>query len=289
MKAFEKPATPAVGSAFHYRAILKPGLYMLLPEANRVVSHLPGYAGVEFQVLANARLGAQFVQVEWRILPNGQTERPVVEDCEHFLYVLEGELNLTLGGKKNRLDKGGFAWLPPQTPLTFKNESDSPARGLWIRKRYQGAEGIKTPGVILANERDISRLQVDTYLEQHLTPYEDPAFDMGINLQTFDPGVLFSAAEAHVMEHGLYMLAGKGVYWLDRDIHEVEKNDFIYMAPFCSQFYRSGGKEPSAYLLYKDVNRDDRDALTAPAGKNPAHTDNPRRMGSIQDVNGEWT
>ncbi len=96
----------------------------------------------------------------------------------------------------------------------------------------------------------------DTYMEQHLTPYEQLGFDMGINLQVFDPGVYFSFVEAHVMEHGLYMLYGRGLYWLNHDLIEVQKDDFIYMAPFCPQFFYSTGWEKSAYLLYKDVNRD---------------------------------
>ena len=70
------------------------------------------------------------------------------------------------------------------------------------------------------------------------------------------PGVYFTFVESHVMEHGLYMLAGRGIYWLNRDFIEVQKDDFIYMAPFCPQFYYATGWEKSAYLLYKDVNRD---------------------------------
>jgi (S)-ureidoglycine aminohydrolase len=96
----------------------------------------------------------------------------------------------------------------------------------------------------------------DVYLEKHLTPYEQLGFDMGINLQIFDPGVYFSFVEAHVMEHGLYMLAGRGLYWLNHDLIEVQKDDFIYMAPFCPQFFYATGWDQSAYLLYKDVNRD---------------------------------
>jgi (S)-ureidoglycine aminohydrolase len=79
---------------------------------------------------------------------------------------------------------------------------------------------------------------------------------MGINLQVFDPGSYFSFVESHVMEHGLYMLYGQGIYWLNKDYMEVQKDDFIYMAPYCPQFFYSTGWNKSAYLLYKDVNRD---------------------------------
>jgi len=94
-----------------------------------------------------------------------------------------------------------------------------------------------------------------------LTPYEDPRFDMGINIQIFDPGVYFTFVESHIMEHGLYMLYGRGIYWLNQEYMEVQQDDFIYMAPFCPQFFYATGWDISAYLLYKDVNRDYTKAL----------------------------
>jgi len=88
-------------------------------------------------------------------------------------------------------------------------------------------------------------------------------FDLGINLQVFDPGVYFSFVETHVIEHGLYMLYGQGLYWLNGDYMEVKEDDFIYMAPYCPQFFYPTGHGPSAYLLYKDVNRDYTSGLSA--------------------------
>jgi len=62
--------------------------------------------------------------------------------------------------------------------------------------------------------------------------------------------------ETHVMEHGLYMLRGQGMYLLQHDWHECWAGDFIYMAPFCPQFFYATGWSQAAYLLYKNVNRD---------------------------------
>ena len=138
----------------------------------------------------------------------------------------------------------------------FSNKGDSLSRLIWIRRRYEVVAGIAIPGPIVAHESDVPAIPTDTYLEQHLTPYEGLAFDMGINLQTFDPGSYFSFVESHVMEHGLYLVAGRGIYWLNHDFLEVQKDDFIYMAPYCPQFFYATGWDKSAYLLYKDVNRD---------------------------------
>ena len=238
------------------RSLIKPGEYMLLPRTNRVEHHLPGFAGVDLQVLAAPPNGARFVEHELLVKPNGGTSKYITEELEQFFYVLEGSIAFEMGGKSHKMVDGGYCWLPPDSTYRFKNTGDTVSRILWIRRRYVQVEGVLIPDPIFANEKDVPAEQVDTYMEQHLTPYEDLAFDMGINIQVFDPGVYFSFVESHVMEHGLYMLGGQGIYWLNQDFMEVQKDDFIYMAPWCPQFFYATGWEPSAYLLYKDVNRD---------------------------------
>jgi (S)-ureidoglycine aminohydrolase len=238
------------------RCINVPGSYMIFPRANRVEHHLPGFEGVLAQVLSTPQQGAKFVEHELLVEPNGRTTGPRSEEFEQFFFVLEGQVQFDLEGKQHKLVQGSFAWLPPQASFAFRSGSDALSRVVWIRRRYVKADGIAVPDPIVAHESDVRADPTDTYLEQHLTPYEQLGFDMGINLQVFDPGVYFSFVEAHVMEHGLYMLYGRGLYWLNHDLIEVQKDDYIYMAPFCPQFFYSTGWEKSAYLLYKDVNRD---------------------------------
>ena len=36
---------------------------------------------------------------------------------------------------------------------------------------------------------------------------------------------------------------------------EVKAGDFIWMAPYCPQWFGAIGKEPAKYLIYKDFNR----------------------------------
>ena len=238
------------------RAITRPGVYSILPAANRVLSNLPHFRGVQAQVLATPQLGARFVEHELVIQPGGGTASLWNEDLEQFLFVLEGGIDFKLDGKSHPLGKGGFCWLPPSCPYQFVNESGAVSRLVWIRRRYEKVDGLAIPDPIIAHERDVTAEPIDTYMEKHLTSYEDLAFDMGINLQVFDPGVYFSFVESHIMEHGLYMLEGRGVYWLNHDYIETQKGDFIYMAPYCPQFFYATGWDQSAYLLYKDVNRD---------------------------------
>jgi (S)-ureidoglycine aminohydrolase len=70
------------------------------------------------------------------------------------------------------------------------------------------------------------------------------------------PAVPEGARRIHDEEHGLYMTAGAGLYFLDGELFEVERDDFIYMAPYCPQGFTATGREPAEYLLYKDAWRD---------------------------------
>ncbi len=84
---------------------------------------------------------------------------------------------------------------------------------------------------------------------------DDLAHDMHVNIVTFQPGGSIPFAETHVMEHGLFVLEGKGVYRLNGDWVEVEAGDFMWLRAFCPQACYAGGPGPFRYLLYKDVNR----------------------------------
>ena len=81
------------------------------------------------------------------------------------------------------------------------------------------------------------------------------AFDFAVNTMTYQPGAALSMVEVHVMEHGLLMLEGGGIYRLDEDWYPVTAGDFIWMGPYCPQWFGAIGKSPAKYLIYKDWNR----------------------------------
>jgi (S)-ureidoglycine aminohydrolase len=78
---------------------------------------------------------------------------------------------------------------------------------------------------------------------------------MAVNIFTYDPGATLPFVETHIMEHGLLMLSGCGIYRLDADRHRVAAGDVIWMASYCPQWFIAQGKTPSSYIYYKDVNR----------------------------------
>jgi len=128
-----------------------------------------------------------------------------------------------------------------------------------VRKRYESVTGIDTPESFVANETALDPTPMpDTNGCWATTRFVDPddiRHDMHVNIVTLQPGAVIPFAETHVMEHGLYVLQGKGVYRLNRDWVEVEAGDFMWLRAFCPQACYAGGPEPFRYLLYKDVNR----------------------------------
>lgn len=239
------------------RAIHKPGIYTILPKGNRVPSTLPAFEGTVAQVLTTPALGANFTEHELQVEPQGGTREAIDDGLETFLYVLDGQLGLDTNSKNHNIQKGGFFWLPPNMPYSLHNTGDQLTRALWLRRKYEEFKGVGTPNPIVAHEEDVKPIPEDTYYERHLIPYDSElGFDMAFNLLLFEPGIYFSFVESHIMEHGLYMLEGRGLYFLNGDFIEVEKGDYIYMAPYCPQTFYATGWDGSSYILYKEVNRD---------------------------------
>jgi (S)-ureidoglycine aminohydrolase len=81
------------------------------------------------------------------------------------------------------------------------------------------------------------------------------SFDFAVNTMTYQPGAALSTVEMHIMEHGLLMLAGGGIYRLSDHWYPVTEGDFIWMGPYCPQWFGALGKVPAKYLIYKDWNR----------------------------------
>lgn len=80
--------------------------------------------------------GASQIYVGTGIVPP-MTETPthLHEVDEEVLYVLEGEITLTLNGEVHTVTTGGTAFIPPGTWMKVENRSDAPARVLGVLPR----------------------------------------------------------------------------------------------------------------------------------------------------------
>src|SRR5947208_1926332 len=77
---------------------------------------------------------------------------------------------------------------------------------------------------------------------------DQPAFDMAVNIFTYQPGATLPFVETHVMEHGLLMLSGQGIYRLESGWHPVRAGDVIWIGAYCPQWFVAMGKEPASYI-----------------------------------------
>jgi (S)-ureidoglycine aminohydrolase len=126
-----------------------------------------------------------------------------------------------------------------------------------IEKPYQPQTGTAPTQAVVGNEGDIAPVALmgdETLRVRSLMP-DGPAYDFAVNTMTYDPGAALSMVEIHVMEHGLLMLEGGGIYRLGDLWYPVEAGDFIWMAPYCPQWFGALGKRPAKYLIYKDWRR----------------------------------
>jgi (S)-ureidoglycine aminohydrolase len=210
---------------------------------------LPETNGVEFIVHSAPQLGAGFTQMTAEFTKDGSLA-PSGPGIERFVYVLEGRIDFKGGGTSSALTPGNFAYLPPDTPHQFQAREAS--RAAVIEKRYE-QRNVK-PDILVGDEAQVisEALGGDEGLQvRHLMP-DGPAWDFAVNTMTYAPGATLSQVEIHVMEHGLLMLEGGGIYRLGDHWYPVAAGDFIWMAPYCPQWFGALGKTQAKYLIYKD-------------------------------------
>jgi (S)-ureidoglycine aminohydrolase len=229
--------------------------HALIAPDGLVPSVLPGITGAVVNVIISPAMGAKLTQLLLTFEAGGRAEfaEPGVESC---LYVMSGKCTARVGGKSQVLAEGGYVFAPADEPLVI----DRPRKGTRVtafQKRFVPLAGVAAPAPVFGNAAEVPGQPFlgdpDARL-QTLLP-DDPAFDLAVNLFTYQPGARLPFVETHVMEHGLIMLAGEGVYRLEDAWYPVTAGDAIWMAPYCPQWFVAMGKQPASYLYYKDVNR----------------------------------
>jgi (S)-ureidoglycine aminohydrolase len=229
---------------------------------------LPGMERASAIVHVAPAMGAAFTQYTAEIEPGGALGPT---EAQRFLFVLEGKVQLEASRAKHVLAKDGYAYLPAADPASVR--APEAARIAVIEKAYQplsgphgaaqtdgkkgGRPGIRKPDVLIGEEGSIAPqafMGDESLLVRALLP-DDPSFDFAVNTMTYQPGAALPMVESHIMEHGLLMLEGEGIYRLGDRWYPVAAGDFIWMAPYCLQWFGALGKVPAKYLIYKPWNR----------------------------------
>lgn len=173
------------------------------------------------------------------------------EGIQRLVYVLDGRISIN----DQTLEPECYGYLPANS--SYELGCDQSARLLVFEKRYDKLPGVEIPEMFVSSfaKKAGEPFLGDPYaILTNLLP-DAPEFDMAVNVFTYQSGAALPFVETHVMEHGLYMTKGQGIYRLSESWYPVAKDDAIWMGAYCPQWFVAMGGQPAQYIYYKDVNR----------------------------------
>lgn len=229
--------------------------HALFAEDSFVPSVLPGITGVRVVSHITPGLGAKFMQSTLTFEIGGEV-KIAPDGTESFFYVQSGQVRLSCSNQVYDLMAGGFAYVPPRLSADLVGKQGA-TKVLWFHKMYAEMSEAQAPDVYVGKSSDVvaAPFMGNTKAMLQVLLPDGPQFDMAVNIFTFQPGATLPMVESHVMEHGLLMLSGQGVYRLEESWYPVIAGDVIWMAPYCPQWFVAMGDEPASYIYYKDINR----------------------------------
>lgn len=224
-------------------ALLTPDTFVRTP--------LPGMKACTAIVHAGPAMGAAFTEYSAEFEAGGELGHTA---AQRFLYVIEGALHVEIAGKRSDLAVRGYAYFPEG--VSHRVVATQPSRAVVIEKSYRTLPSVEAPRAIISTEDAVSSHALDDPdLQVKCLLPDEFSFDFAVNTMVYKPGAALSMVEMHVMEHGLIMLEGGGIYRLGDSWYPVTAGDFIWMGPWCPQWFGALGKQSAKYLIYKDWNR----------------------------------
>jgi len=85
-----------------------------------------------YRVLSPRAPGLVFEPLLVTVRPKSDLEEPYSHEGEEFAYVIEGELLFTIHGEEYRLGPGDTIHLLSTVPHAIRNDTDEPAKILWV-------------------------------------------------------------------------------------------------------------------------------------------------------------
>lgn len=226
--------------------------HLLLTADTFVRTALPGMKACAAIVHVSPALGARFTQYTAEFEAGGELGGT---SAQRFIFVINGTVKLEADNKSAELGAHAYAFLPEG--LKHRVVATKASRVAVIEKPYQTLASVSPPQLIISNEDAITShpLEDDPSLQVKCLLPDEMNFDFAVNTMVYQPGAALSMVEMHIMEHGLVMLEGGGIYRLGDSWYPVTEGDFIWMGPWCPQWFGAIGKVPAKYLIYKDWNR----------------------------------
>ncbi len=242
------------------RAIIKHGVYAVIPPEGRVINVVPGFEGFSMTILASPKLGASFVQYVATVAPGAKTTQTFGGNgIETFVYVLDGDgtITVTVGDESFDLTQGGYVYAPADQGMDIRNESGEDCRIFLYKQKYQPLAGYEAR-TVSGNVNDIEERiyeDMENVFIKDLLP-TDLGFDVNMHILSFEPSGCHPFVETHVQEHGAYIYEGQGMYLLGEDWVQVKKEDYLFFGPYTQQGVYATGRGRLTYIYSKDFNRD---------------------------------
>jgi (S)-ureidoglycine aminohydrolase len=241
------------------RSALTP-THLLHTAESFVRTPLPGLTNGFAIVHACPALGAEFTWCTLELASGGTFVSAV---HQRLVYVLDGHAELRLDAENytegaprtHALGPDSYAYLRTSEFATIK--AHSAVRLVFIEKAYEPLAGAELPASFIGYEPKLTAAPLGGdpgVLCRELLP-PGFGFDFAVNTMTYAPGAALSQVEVHYMEHGLLMLDGTGPYLVHETVYDAQAGDFIWMAPFCPQWFQASDAGPAKYLIYKNFNR----------------------------------
>jgi len=216
---------------------------------------LPGLTLGSAIVHAAPALGAAFTQYTVELQVGGSLAGSGLPGVQRFCYVMSGAVDLASDAAFRSLPSSGFCFVPADVAHTLTATEAAVLQV--IEKPFTGLDGATATRIVTGVESEIQGFPLGDdpdLLVRSMMP-SSVEYDFAVNTMSYAPGASLAQVEVHVMEHGLMMLEGGGIYRLGDDWYPVTAGDFIWMGPYCPQWFGAIGKTPAKYLIYKDFNR----------------------------------
>lgn len=236
------------------RTVVKARHALIAPDGH-VPSAFPGWENATGYVMLSPAMGASLSQILIAFEEDGGEARFPASEHEHAIYIEAGPCWIEAAGETLSFEHTGYAFIPPHNDLVISGADT--ARVTVFRKKFEPHPDFDPPPLVHGIPEDVPGepfLGNERALLQTLLPV-DPRFDLAMNIFTYEPGATLPFVETHIMEHGLLMLSGEGLYRLEDSYYPVEAGDAIWMAPYCPQWFVAIGDQPASYLYYKDIHR----------------------------------
>ncbi|KAH7619350.1 putative (S)-ureidoglycine aminohydrolase [Nannochloris sp. 'desiccata'] len=203
--------------------------------------------------LISPAVGANFAMFLAKMGPNSTALAPA-PGIERLVFIMDGVVTVTIppaAVKKGSpklpplltLHADQFAYFPPGLQHTLTSESG--AGVLVYERRYAIPNGNPTFQYGSTSDQPVLPVDGEIFVLRKLLP-QTTDFDFNIHVMDFLPGEALNVKEVHYNQHGLLLLAGKGVYRLGDEWFPITRGDAIWMAPYVPQWYAALGPEPTA-------------------------------------------